>query len=334
MTHSERLPPEESDIPDDVPLGDGVSKVWYEEGCEESDTDSESVDRATASGDWYGTDGHGEFRLRTGSKTPVTEEEVGYRPCNCVVKFTFERYGERRYCTGYAAGKTCKHHRHRVSEGLMKQRAKNFKTGANAKSHKAVFTYLPTHKKIVANDLYKSLLGESSYDFETTIEELEIKAGDADFVPDEVDTLVLEHPVPNDKEIRAKALWYAALDFIKMESIAEEQFRTAFEQQNDPDVQTDRIAIGERWQVVGSGESGPVYDKDEHHLNLPLSRIQKDYDRNLTFGGVDVEDATEDASDMSAQEWHVTISDSEEEMQPEAQFTGEDTSPLDDVTPE
>jgi len=316
-TDDNRLPPEDADIPDDVPLGDGVDEVWVEDD------------------EWYGSDSHGEFRLRTGSPEPVTEEEVGYRVCNCVVKFTFDRYGERRYCTGYAAGDTCRHHRVRTNENIMKARADKFETGAKAKSHENTFQFMDTHKKIVANDLYKSLIAESDYDFETNIEELEISASDASFVPDDVDTLVLEHPLPNNHEVRCKALWYAALDFVTMESIREEQFRTAFEQSNDPDVAANSVAVGERWQVVASGEEGAVEDKGEHHLNLPLSRISKDYERNLTFGGVHVEDADNDASDMSERDWHLTVEVDEEESAPEATMgIPDESSPLEDVTPD
>lgn len=320
--HEDRRPVEESPIPDDVPVGPSVEKVWWQE----QDGDG---------GSWWGTDNHGEFRLPTGASEPQFEDDIGYDACNCVVKYTFERFGERRYCTGYPVGDTCKHHRGRATKEFMKQQASKFKTGATAASHKSIFRYMDAHKKIVANDLYKSLLNESTYDFKLEDTELDVDATDASFVPDEVDTLVLSHPIPDDHEMRAKALWYAALDFVQMESIKEEQFRTAFEQERDPEIPTSTMAVGERWQTVASGENGPVKDKGEHHLNLPISRVYKDYERNLTFGGVSVEDPDEDATDMSAQEWHITVTDSEDEVVHEtAAMHPDDDSPLEEVTPD
>lgn len=246
-------------------------------------------------------DEHGEYDPDAGSPHPVEEDEVGYQPCNAVLKFTFERYGERRYCTamaiqnfadggndgGYKNYDRCKHHQ--VRDELMKQAAEQFKTGAHAKSHQHIFQKMPTHKQIIANDLYKSLVDESEYDFDMETVEIDIDVSDEDFAPD-ADTLVLHHPVPDDKAMRAKALWFAALDFITMESIREEQFRVALEES----FEGRDLAVGERTKVVTVTEDGrTIEDVDEHHLNLPLSRIQSDYEKHLTFGGVDTDDDDE-----------------------------------------
>lgn len=282
-------------------------------------------------------DKYGEYEEDAGSPHPVEPDDVNYIPCNAVLKHTWSRYGERRYCTGmavenftkhdvetdYEHPEFCKHHQVRAE--LMKQHEENFKTGAHAKSHEHTFQYLPPHKQLLANDLFKSLLEESSYNFETDSIELEIDISDNDFAPD-VDTLVLDHPIPTEKEIRGKALWFAALDFVTMESIRKEQFRVAAEESGP---EGGSLAIGERTTIVSVTEDGrAIEDRDEHHLNLPLSRLQKDYKEHMRFGGVEYE-TDADESPMGTREWVAVVEPDEEPMQPEAGSS--DSSPLHEV---
>lgn len=268
-------------------------------------------------------DEYGEYDVDAGSPHPISEDDVSYVPCNAVLKHTFSRYGERRYCTGMASvnfdsegSQFCKHHRSR--EALMKQHAENFKTGAYVSDTQDVFAYLEPHEQILANDLYRSLLEESTYNFDAEDTELEIDVADSEFAPD-ADTLVLSHPVPQNRLMRAKALWFASLDFLTMQSIREEQFRVAFEEtfEGEP------LAMGERVSVVGvSDEAGAVEDRDEHHLNLALSRIQKDYKRHMEFGGVEYEAADDDGgSTMDGREWVLELHTDSSGAEPEAYST-------------
>jgi hypothetical protein len=268
------------------------------------------------------SDEHGEYDPDAGSPHPVDPDEVNYEPCNAVLKYTFERYGERRYCSGMAVSnfgdaanyehpQFCKHHQGRAV--LMKQHEDNFKTGAHSKSHKHTFQYLPPHKQLIANDLYKSLLNESTYNFETEHKEMEIDVSDDDFAPD-ADVLVLDHPVPTEHRIRGKALWHAALDFITMESIKEEQFRVAAEETHEGR----DLAIGETVSVVSVTEDGrEITDTEEHHLNLPLSRMTKHYKEHMKFGGVEY-DGDEESGSMGQREWVAVVQPDEPEPAPEA----------------
>lgn len=276
-------------------------------------------------------DEHGQYKASAGSTHPVTEEEMGYVPCNAVLKFTFERYGERRYCTAMAmrnfvdgGSQFCNNHKGR--ENLMKLHEERFQTGAHSKSHQHQFQYLDTHKKVMANDLYRSLLSESTYDFEEEIVEMEIDARGADFGPDDLEVIVLDHPVPTEHKIRGKALWHAAMEFMTMESIREEQFRVAAEETHEGR----ELAVGERETIVTVTESGrEVKDVDEHHLNLPMSRIAKHYDRHLRFGGVTIE-SDDDDIDMSAREWTLHVAPEEEDIAPEADNES-DNPPVTDI---
>lgn len=283
-------------------------------------------------------DEHGQYMPDAGSTHPVEPEN--YDACNAVLRHTWSRYGERRYCTGMAVSnfgdeanyehpEFCKHHQSRAE--LMKRHEDALKTGAHAKSHEHQFQHLQPHEQLLANDLYKSLLAESTYDFDVEDVELEIGVEDDDFGGTEVDAIVLDHPVPTADEsqprsMRMTALWFAALDFIAMNSIREEQFRVAAEESYEGR----SLAVGERTTKI-SGEDGPIEVTDEHHLNLPLSRLQKDYERHLDFGGV--EHTEDDEGGVDDREWVVEVVGAEPAPQPEAD-TSDDASPLHDTVSE
>lgn len=281
-------------------------------------------------------DEHGEYNLDAGSPHPVPKEDLKYDPCNAVLKFTFERYGERRYCQGMAISNFTKHDvdtdyehpefckHHQVRAKFMKQHEENFKTGAYAKSHEHTFQHMDPHKQIMANDIFSSLLEESSYDFELESIELDVDVSNTEFMPD-ADTLVLAHDVPTEHKVRGKALWHASLDFVTMESIKEEQFRVAAEET----FQGRDLAIGESTKVVTVTDDGQmVEDTDEHHLNLPLSRITKHYKEHMKFGGVEY-DTDDDQSSMGAREWVAVVEPDEPEAMPET--SSSDSSPLTEV---
>lgn len=308
---TDRLPPEEHPhLPDELPLGDVAEEVWYRDE------------------EWWGKGPHGEFRLRGGSPTPVTKDDVGYYVCSAVMKFTYDRYGERRFCTMPSGRQfsrdsdVCKHHRVREAEGYMNQHKELLVTGAHAQSRENIFRFAETHKQIIAIDLYESLVSESTIDFEPETHEVEIDASDADWIDE--DSVTVEQSVPTNKAMRAKALWFAALDFVTMESIREEQFREAFQ---NPDVN----AVGETYTVVASGENGPVKDTDEHHLNLPLSRLQKDYEKHLEVGGVNTSPSEEATGPtLTEREYVLEVEPSQDETVPEVSDY-HDESPMADI---
>lgn len=177
---------------------------------------------------------------------------------------------------------------------MEQQQRENFKTGAFTESYDSIFEYLPPHKKVMANELFRSLIAESTYDFSEKLIEKDVDTSEWEGMGDSV-TLV--HPVPQQHEIRCMALWFAALDFMVMQNIRQEQFKVAA---------TEGTAVGEK-QFEREAESGQVYVViDEHHLNLALSRVQKDYKEHLKFGGVVIEDDSQKA-DVSERDWVIEI---------------------------
>lgn len=258
-------------------------------------------------GEWWGEDEHGDFRLNAGSPKEIDEDNYEYQPCGAVLTHTFERYGERRYCEALAAdnfpnhsrefGQFCKHHQSRGK--LMEQQRENARHLAFVKSYKDIFEYLPTHKKLIAIEMFESFLEESVYDYDYTHHDLEIAVSDSDLF--DGDVAVLDMPVPQNKSAMGKALWFAALDYVRMENIHESQFEYAAD--ND-------MSVGEREKVVSVTDDGrAITDEDEHHLNLPLSRIQKDYEKHLDVGGVEVGAADdEDDDDIDERTWVMNVS--------------------------
>lgn len=270
----------------------------------------------------------GEYRLDAGSTEPVSEEEVGYEPCNAVLKFTYSRYGEKRYCTGMSVGnfgddanyefpQFCKHHQSR--HFLKEQQAENFEHGAYVRAYADLFDYLPPHKQVMAVDLYKSLLSESVYDFDP---EPVVRHIDTTETFGKGSTVHVDVPVATEHRVRASALYFAALDFIKIQNITEEQFRVAFEETGP---RGESLTVGED-RFERETESGETVEiKDEHHLNLPLSRIQKDYERHMKFGGVPLEGEADDLTiSGGGGDWVLEI----EEPEPE---TAADDTPLDEI---
>ena len=262
--------------------------------------DYEIEDVFERDGELWGRDRYGEFRFNAGASEPKTRDELGYTPCNAVLKYTLMRYGERRYCTGMATSNfsdvtdkesdRCKHHRGR--DNIMDLHEDNTKVGAFARSYTSMYGRLSAHEQVIAIEMFRNLLDESRYDFEQ--DEVDEVIEDAHWMED--DTAVVDFPVPTEHVTRGKYLWIAAIQTLQMEGIQEQIFEDAISEGNAP---------GEREVVVTVTDSGDVItDMDEHHLNLPISRMIKDHKNLLRMGGVDIEPDTTENITMK-REWHI-----------------------------
>ncbi len=276
-------------------------------------------------GEWFGKDEHGTFNLDAGSVTPPDPDDYSYEPCGAVLSHSYSRYGERRYCEGMAASNFdedvhdreyqdfCTNHQARGAiMDSVKERSKHL---AFASSFETMFEYLDAHKKVLAIEMFRSLLDESRYDFEPEETSKRFPVEDDNDLFPHVDEVTIEFPVPSEHTVRAKSLYFAALNYVQMENIMEEQFRVAAEE-TGPD--GEQLAVGERTKVVSVTDEGRVVeDRDEHHLNLPLSRIQKDYERHLKVGGVEVGEE-EEVSEGEARQWVFTVEQEQDDPAPEA----------------
>lgn len=201
----------------------------------------------------------------------------------------------------------------------MEQHKKNFKTGAYVKSYTDMFGYMKPHKRVVTVNIFKSLMAESTYDFDTYELEYDIDVSNEDWV--DADTVTVDFPVPREKVTRAKYLWIAALEFIKMEAIEEQIFKDAMERKE---------GMGAYEKVVGQREDGsPIMAVDEHHLNLPLSRIIKDHKDLLKLGGVNTDDATTDAvAETLAREWVMDVTPNEADTEKDKVKSDDEEDPF------
>lgn len=249
-------------------------------------------------------DEYGEYNPHSGSQSSTEGR------CNAVLKHTEERYGEKRFCAalpqscfgGEAKDSDyCKNHVSR--EKIVKQQYDSFKTGAFVQSYIHLFDKLGAAKQIVALELFESLLTESQYEFEPTLVEYDIDSSEAEFVLE--DTVTVDIPVPQTKKVRGQSLWYAALSFIKVQNINEQLFADALD---------NGTGVSERETVVAITEDGrQITEMEEHHLNLPLSRIEKDYKEHLKLGGVDMSsDDDNDVISVDNREWTLSVMPDEE----------------------
>ena len=253
----------------------------------------------------WGRDDYGEFRLEAGSPTPVSDDDFDhYTPCGAVLKFWKQRYGERRYCTGMACSNFtgnprggsdfCKHHVGR--ENGQKMVAESFETGALIQSYKTAWQHLQPHQQAICIEAFHGFLDASVFDFDYEVHVERIDVEDIEWVEDKY--WHVDFPVPTENVARARYLWVAALELCKMENIQERLLEDATD---------DDVGVGER-EVTVYGEQGPVgTERQEHHLNLPLSRVIKDHSRLLEAGGVNIKQDGEGPSVNVERQWVTTI---------------------------
>jgi hypothetical protein len=231
-----------------------------------------------------------------GSHSPTEDR------CNALLDAWEDRYGEARYCMRLpvnrfvdGGSKYCKVHKSR--EDLMERARDVFKHGLYSKTIKHVFGKLSPWQQLVCLGFYDSYVGESHYDYESELHDFTIDFSVLD--DDVLDGLPLEVqlqlgedeqmdigvPIPTTHEVRAFALFRAAVKDMQV---------TLADSEMLPQVDEDDAAM-EREMIVGveQDEEGNVEQvhtqPDEHHLALPVSRVDKDREELLRFGGVPVD---------------------------------------------
>lgn len=197
----------------------------------------------------------------------------------------------------------------------MKQQKENFKTGAFVQSYTSLFGYLEPHKRIVVVTTFRELMDQSMYDFDYDDVQESIDLSNVDWT--DLETATVEFPLPTENRQRAKYLWVAALEAVKMEAIEYQIFEDAFNAANH--------GVAEREITVGATEYGEITDSGEHHLNLPLSRVIKDHKDLMKLGGVnpDIVGENEDG-EVVMREWVLDVGPEEKETEPESASSSAD----------
>lgn len=222
--------------------------------------------------------------------------------CNAPLTNWAERYGEMRYCTAMPESAFiedgrdfCKHHKSRADlhANAMTRAKELLKHGMYAQSIRHVFESLGPWEKVIALGLYDSYLTESTYDFDAQFEAFTVDFAESDRVlPIEVaaqvdadDTMSVDVPVPQAHAVRAFALYRAAIADMKT-SLADREVLGG----DDDEAAMEREVV----ETV-TDEGRAITDLDEHHLNLAISRVDKDREKLLSFGGVPVDGTDADA---------------------------------------
>ena len=188
----------------------------------------------------------------------------------------------------------------------MKGHRENYETGAFVHSYVSMFDKMEPHKRVVCINMFRDFLEQSIYDFEPE-EVLEVvDTADVDWTED--DEIALTFPVPTKNTNRAKYLWVATLEWIKAENIEEQLFADAMAEDS---------GVGEREVVVTVTDDGyEITDMDEHHLNLPLSRVIKDHKNLLKMGGVEITQSDGDTVSVTEREWVIEMDEPKPEANP------------------
>jgi hypothetical protein len=233
----------------------------------------------------WGRDDHGEFRLNPmgGTADPPDPDDYAYMPCGHVLKFTYERYGQTRYCTGMAGTNfnqdftTCKHHKARMA--LIERADELFEHGHFAYNYINFAKRLSAEKFIFAMELMGGLLEQSTYDYETEIHHRTIDTEDSDVISEDAVDIGIPIPTNTTYSLQASELLQAALSEVEMNNMREIVFRDGVEK-----------SVTEKATDMEGHFTDTIDGTAEHHLHLPISRLSSDIRDHLETGGVVMDD--------------------------------------------
>lgn len=213
--------------------------------------------------------------------------------CNATLSKWAIRYGSRRYCQMWPLEDkdSCYNHPNRITEEnakeLQMKASHVVEHGLFTRSLENFYTHIESDRQIYVWGLFDDLIDESIFEFQCEYREITIDCSDTDSVPekfmDDEERVDLEVPSPTERRDRAMSLWLAAIDRVKMIN-ANAQILS--EGVGIPKTVAAGInELGEEWEIQ---------EEQEHHLNLPYSRLTRDIQKMLEYGGVGVEEADDD----------------------------------------
>lgn len=231
-------------------------------------------------GDIHGRDSHGEFKIKPMAGAAEPQENR----CGWTLKYTQERYGQMRYCTGLpekrfvdGGSERCKHHK--VADSLMEHWDDLYKHGYFATNYANFVSRLEAEKFLFAVEMVDGLFEKSKHDFDITYEKKVIDTSESDYIPE--DEMAIELPMPtNDMALfHANELWTASLKQVMTQNMHEVVFKDGMEKETLAD------SADADGQITDT-----IHEKTEHHLHLPISRLAKDIKEHLKNGGVAIDD--------------------------------------------
>jgi hypothetical protein len=249
-----------------------------------SDTVPDDVTLFERDGDVWGRDEHGEFRLDPmgGSAEPPADDR-----CGVPLRYYEERYGTIRFCTALKVGNFPDHNyehdeycrNHQSRHALMEQAHELFEHGYFATNYINFAEKLNAEKFIFAVEMFRGLLTQSTHDYDTASEVRVIDTSESTIINE--DEVAVELLIPQDEthSFQANELWTAALKEVQVQNMQEVVFTDGMETQTLAD------SADMDGQITDTH-----YEKTEHHLHLPISRLAKDIKEHLKNGGVTIDD--------------------------------------------
>lgn len=211
--------------------------------------------------------------------------------CNAPLNKWRIRYGKPKYCLQYpkSGSEYCSKHSGRENIDMRAQEL--FKHGLYSQSLKKVYERVEPSKQALMWALFDDLLDESIFNFESDYREIEIDcdgtSAEKQFPVNDENVLKVEVPQPTEYLDRSQSLFFAAIDGIKLMNIQES-------------ILTEGIEVEETTHADLDSSENFVELKQlsEHHLNLPYSRLARDRSEFLEYGGVGVDEASDDMPDQ------------------------------------
>lgn len=254
-----------------------------------------------------------------GNLSPLeSREDSGMPLCNAPLSNWRDRYPEIRYC-GSTVNNVEKPYCfvHRGREDLMQTAEETLQTGVGVQSIDRFYRNVGPWKRLLAWGTFESLMGESTHNFGVEYEPKTFDFSECAEVPPSAtadDELTVKCGYPTQYTDAAISLFVAAMKTVQMIAV---QPKIVAANGDDEGVMERRVVQNAQLTAPPSEhDTSPQQFKtlegwEEHHLNLPLSRIVRDRPKLLERGGIDtsVDSESSNVSDDVVLEIEADIDD-------------------------
>jgi hypothetical protein len=246
----------------------------------------------------------------TGNIEPIEREKYG--ACNAPVDKWRLRYPEVRFCGKIANTYNdlqngndhtyCSLHRNRKHMSVPTAE-EQIQTGMFVNSVDHLYEQLDPWKKLVGWGTFESLMGQSTYEFAPEYEQRTLDFSDQPFQPDGCDEdgqLDVKFGYPTSHPQSALYLYVAAMQTVQMISVQPRIMAETVREDGTEEGMMEVKSVDKAQLTAPPSEhdSSPQEFKtietwNEHHLNLPMSRLISDQPDLLEMGGVEIDPESE-----------------------------------------
>jgi len=217
--------------------------------------------------------------------------------CNAPLNNWRDRYLDVRYCGCVTPPSDTYCSTHDNRKHTMKTAEEMMQTGLYTETIDHFYARLDPWKRLVGWGTYESLLGESAYEFGTEYREQTFDFTDSEFVPEAADEngeLTVKCGYPTQHLDPSLSLFVASMMSVQMIQVQP----TIMAEDEDGEGMMEEKQVTNA-QLRSPTESNPdqywktIESWQEHHLNIPFSRLVSDHPRLLERGGVDTDPESE-----------------------------------------